>query len=176
MTIDAEIRRVVTTVDQSGKAVVLSDSNSTSKHVTDRNTVLHLLWVTHESPAKTSGTVDRAAIKIGTPPPSNGTIFRIVDFPPTSPEIEAMDLNYMQGHIDGAPKKGRLPRHPLMHRTRSIDYALVLQGEVVMLLDDSEVQLKAGDVLIQQATNHAWVNRSSESCRIAFVLIDAEED
>ena len=62
-----------------------------------------------------------------------------------------------------------------IHRTRSIDYAIVLEGEIDMLLDDSEVHLKAGDVLIQKATNHAWVNRSHTSCRIAFVLIDAIE-
>src|SRR5262249_58980835 len=66
-------------------------------------------------------------------------------------------------------------RHPFMHRTSTSDYAIVLSGEIVMLLDDSEVVLKAGDILIQQATNHAWVNRSNEVCRIAFVLVDARD-
>ena len=60
-----------------------------------------------------------------------------------------------------------------MHRTRTCDYAFVLSGEIDMLLDDSEVHLKTGDILIQQGTNHAWVNRSNEVCRIAFVLVDA---
>ena len=64
-------------------------------------------------------------------------------------------------------------RHATMHRTKSIDYAVVISGEIDMLLDDSEVHLKAGDVLVQQGTNHAWVNRGKENCRIAFVLIDA---
>jgi uncharacterized cupin superfamily protein len=62
-----------------------------------------------------------------------------------------------------------------MHRTRSIDYAVVMEGEIDMLLDDSEVHLAAGDVLVQQATHHAWVNRGTRPCRIAFVLIDAQE-
>jgi uncharacterized cupin superfamily protein len=62
-----------------------------------------------------------------------------------------------------------------MHRTRSVDYAIVLEGEIDMLLDDSEIHLRAGDVLVQQATNHAWINRSSRNCRMAFVLIDAKE-
>ena len=66
-----------------------------------------------------------------------------------------------------------LSRHPNTHRTKSIDYALVLDGEIDMLMDDSEVHLKAGDVLIQQGTNHAWVNNSGKNCRVAFVLIDA---
>ena len=62
-----------------------------------------------------------------------------------------------------------------MHRTRSIDYAIVLSGEIDMLLDDSDVQLKAGDVLVQQGTIHAWINRGKEPCRIAFILIDAKD-
>ena len=75
----------------------------------------------------------------------------------------------------GLDHGGKPARHPFMHRTRSIDYALVLEGEIDMLLDDSEVHLKAGDVLIQLGTNHAWVNNSDKPCRIAFVLIDAKE-
>ena len=66
-------------------------------------------------------------------------------------------------------------RHPGMHRTRSVDYAIVLEGEIDMLLDEGEVHLQAGDVLVQQGTNHAWVNRGAAPCRIAFVLIDAKE-
>jgi uncharacterized cupin superfamily protein len=62
-----------------------------------------------------------------------------------------------------------------MHRTRTIDYAIILAGEIDMLLDDSEVHLKAGDILVQQATNHAWVNRGTTPCRVAFVLIDSDE-
>ena len=67
------------------------------------------------------------------------------------------------------------PRHPMMHRTASIDYAIVLSGEIDMLLDKEEIHLKAGDILVQQATNHAWVNRGTETCRIVFVLIDGKD-
>jgi uncharacterized cupin superfamily protein len=74
-----------------------------------------------------------------------------------------------------APKRGLPPRHPFMHRTRTIDYAIVMQGEIDMLLDDSEIHLKAGDVLVQQGTNHAWVNRGKDICRIAFILIDSKD-
>jgi uncharacterized cupin superfamily protein len=65
-------------------------------------------------------------------------------------------------------------RHMYTHRTRSIDYAIVMDGEIDMLLDDTEVHCKAGDVLVQQGTNHAWVNKSGKPCRICFVLIDSE--
>ena len=108
-----------------------------------------LLWVTDESPANLAGSADRAAREIGIPPPPNGSLFRVVDFPP------------------GA--KGD------MHRTRSIDYAVVLEGEIDMLLEDSVVHLRAGDVLVQRGTAHAWVNRGAANCRIAFVLLDARE-
>jgi mannose-6-phosphate isomerase-like protein (cupin superfamily) len=113
---------------------------------------------------------------IGIAPPSGGSVFRIIDIPPTPPEIEKLPPDYLHKEIgDHAPKNGRPPRHTLMHRTRTVDYAIIMQGEIDMLLDDTEIHLEAGDVLIQQGTNHAWVNRGSEPCRIAFVLIDAKE-
>jgi naringenin degradation protein FdeH len=68
------------------------------------------------------------------------------------------------------------PRDPGMHRTRTLDYAIILTGEIDLLLDDSEVHLRAGDVVIQQATNHAWVNRGETPCAVAFILIDAKDD
>ena len=103
-------------------------------------------------------------------------MFRIIDIPPTPPEIEKLEPDYLHKQIgDHAPRKGLPPRHPLMHRTRTIDYAIIMQGEIEMVMDDTEVHFKAGDVLIQQGTNHAWVNRGTEPCRIAFVLIDSKE-
>jgi mannose-6-phosphate isomerase-like protein (cupin superfamily) len=75
-----------------------------------------------------------------------------------------------------APVAAENPPHPLMHRTKTIDYAIVLSGEIYMVLDDSEVFLQAGDTIIQRGTNHAWSNRSEEPCVIAFVLIDGEFD
>ena len=78
------------------------------------------------------------------------------------------------GTVNEAPTRGLPPRHPLMHRTKTVDYIIVMSGEIDMLLDDSEVHLKAGDVMVQQGTNHAWVNRGTEVCRIAFVLVDAK--
>lgn len=67
------------------------------------------------------------------------------------------------------------PRHPAIHRTRSLDYVIVLEGEITLLLDDGDVVLKAGDVVIQQATNHAWINRGSATCRLGMVFLDAKE-
>ena len=177
MPLGEEVRRVVTTVDENGKAVVLFDGANPHKVVRpNRSVISRLLWVTDETPADMSGTADRAATTIGIAPPQHGSIFRIIDIPPTPPEIEQLEKDYLHKQIgDHAPKRGLPPRHPLMHRTRTIDYAIIMQGEIDMLLDDSEVHLKAGDVLIQQGTNHAWVNRGTEPCRIAFILIDSKE-
>lgn len=142
------VRRVVTGHNASGKAVVLFDSSAPNVKLRASGLVSTLVWVTDESPARMTDNVDRAAREIGIAPLPLGSIFRIVDFP--------------------AGTEGE------MHRTRSIDYAVVLEGEIDMLLDEAVVHLRAGDVLVQQATNHGWVNRGAANCRIAFVLLDAE--
>jgi mannose-6-phosphate isomerase-like protein (cupin superfamily) len=177
MPLSDDIRRVVTTVDAAGTAVVLFDGANPHKIVRpNRSVTSRLVWVTDETPADMSGTKDCAAATVGIAPPAGGSIFRIIDIPPTPPEVDKLDPDYLHRQIgDHAPTRGRPPRHPLMHRTRTIDYAIVMAGEIDMLLDETEIHLKAGDVLIQQGTNHAWVNRGSEPCRIAFVLIDARE-
>ncbi len=169
------IRRVVTGHDKDGKAVVVIDG--TAPNVKERkaaNVVSTLMWVVNETPADISGSADRATADIGVAPPPNGHIFRIVDFLPASGASgegnEAM-LREMGIKNDG----GTPPRHAFTHRTKSIDYALILEGEIDMLLDDSEIHLKAGDVLVQQGTNHAWVNNTDKVCRVAFVLIDGVE-
>ena len=170
-----EVRRVVTALDASGKAVALFDSSVALTSFRSPNPATEM-WITDKSPPDFSWKDDRAKIKVGLTPPKGGTIFRIVDFVPMTAKIEQMDINTMM-KVAGAdaPAKGLPPRHPMMHRTRSVDYAIIMSGEIDMLLDDGEVHLKAGDVVVQQATNHAWVNRGKEVCRIAFILMDSQE-
>ena len=161
-------RRVVTG-HRDGKAVVLYDGPAPNRKLRQASGVVStLLWVTDESPADISGSADRAEREIGVPPPRNGSIFRIVQFPPEGKAMSREAVLKEMG-LSGQAQS----THAGMHRTRSVDYAVVMEGEIDMLLDDSEVHLAAGDVLVQQGTNHAWVNRGSRSCRIAFVLIDA---
>ena len=170
-------RRVVTGHDKDGKAIVLSDGPAPNVKVRQTGITSTLLWATDESPADISGSADRAARESGVAPPKNGSILRIVDFPPVTKEAVALGQAAMHkemGLSHGAAG-GAGARHAFTHRTKSIDYALVLEGEIDMLLDDSEIHLKGGDVLIQQGTNHAWVNSGTKPCRIAFVLIDAEK-
>lgn len=167
------IRRVVTGHDAGGKAIVVIDGIAPNVKVREAQggLVSTLLWVTDECPADISGAADRAERTIGVPPPDRGSVFRMVDFPPVA----------KGGRVDNAAVLREMGLDPgkvsdrsgFMHRTRSIDYAIVVSGEIDMLLDDSEVHLKAGDVMVQQGTSHAWENRGNETCRIAFVLIDA---
>ena len=104
-------------------------------------------------------------------------MIRVVEFPPLDPAAETkMDPNFMMKIVgDHAPARGAPVKHPLMQRTRTVDYAVILSGEIDMMLDDAVVHVKAGDVVIQQATNHAWINRGTQPCRILFVLMDAKQ-
>jgi hypothetical protein len=164
----------VVTGHENGKAVVIGDGLAPNVKVREAagGLVSTLLWMTRETPADISVTIDRADCVIGVAPPPSGSILRIVDFPPLGEGKGQLDNAEIHREMGLAPL-GAPARSAFMHRTKSIDYAIVLSGEIDMLLDDSEVHLRAGDVLVQQGTNHAWENRSGETCRIAFVLIDA---
>jgi quercetin dioxygenase-like cupin family protein len=141
------IRRVVTGHDAKNIAKVLIDGPATNKRSGSAST---LIWCSDSMPVEIStgeGVEDMGGRKLGTPPPPYGTRFTINDIAPGN--------------------------SPVMHRTETLDYAIVLSGEVDLELDDSTTRLKAGDVVIQRGTNHAWANRGTETARIAFVLIDA---
>jgi quercetin dioxygenase-like cupin family protein len=145
------IRRVVTGHDANNVAKAMIDAPATNERRPPSGLVSTLIWCTDRTPCEMPvGTQfeDMGARRIGTPPPPNGTRFAVIDFPP------------------GCPSS--------MHRTETIDYVIVISGEIEMDMDDSTVKLKAGDVMVQRGTNHAWANRSDQPARVAFVLIDAE--
>jgi mannose-6-phosphate isomerase-like protein (cupin superfamily) len=170
------VRRVVTGHDAEGRAIVVIDDVASNTHVRPGvGTASTQLWMTHATPADVSVGGDAVAEKIGITPPKTGSVFRIVEYPPDAQRFksgitneEALKELGAHGGTHGAA------RHPGMHRTESIDYAIILSGEIDMLLDVGEVHLEAGDVVVQQATLHAWANRGSEPCRIAFILIGAD--
>lgn len=168
------VRRVVTGLDDKNHAVVLFDSMMPLKSVAP-GIVATNFWITNSYPPSLMKD-DPAGRPIGTAPPDNGTKFRIVEFAPLDAAAEArLPPEMIAKGITNAPAKGIPVKHPLMHRTRSLDYAMILAGEIDMMLDDTSVHLKPGDVIVQQATNHAWVNHGKEPCRILFVLMDSKE-
>jgi mannose-6-phosphate isomerase-like protein (cupin superfamily) len=173
------IRRVVTGKDATGKAIIMIDSAAANVREREEMGVANtLLWVTDSTPPAVTQTADAGGRKIGVHPPANGTIFRVVEFAPEK-DVRAnyeSRLRLMQemGLAPEGPSREH-PRNPGMHRTRTLDYAVILSGEIDLLVDDAEVHLQAGDVVIQQGTNHAWVNRGAEPCKIAVVLIDGKD-
>jgi len=145
------IRRIVTGHDAGNRAKVLIDAPAANAKHPQPGLVSTMMWCTDGAPAKVPAgeqIEDMGARVIGTAPPARGTRFAVIDFPPGN--------------------------HPHMHRTETVDYVIVIEGEIEMDMDDSTVKLKQGDIMIQRGTNHAWANRSDKRARVAFVLVDAE--
>jgi quercetin dioxygenase-like cupin family protein len=144
-------RRIVTGHDASGRSVVLSDAPVPKSHPLPGMAVFHEIWNTDETPAPLSPAEPREPTErpLITPPGAGGTIIRFVDLQP------------------GAASP--------MHRTQTVDYGIVLDGEVHLVLGDgSATRLQRGDVVVQRGTDHAWENRTDQGARMAFVLVDGE--
>lgn len=168
-----EIRRIVTGHDENGTAVIVRDAIAENVRVRAANGLTStLLWAEDATPGDNSGDIDKADREIGVAPPDSGSVFRIVEFTPDDTSVSNAEMKKELG-LD--PASDGPVRHPGMHKTRSVDYGIVISGEIDMLVDEDEVHLTAGDVVVQRGTNHAWANRGTQPCRIAFVLIDAKE-
>ena len=157
------VRRVVTGLNESGKSTVLLDSEIgnvvDNRDGAERSLELAEVWCTAGSPIDNSGARDQARPRFELLPDEQGSLLRIFEI---APEPE------------GTAKPGTgADRHPGFHTTDTIDYIIVLDGEVFAMLEEGETLLKAGDILVQRGTNHAWSNRSNRSCRMAAVMIDA---
>jgi mannose-6-phosphate isomerase-like protein (cupin superfamily) len=176
------IRRIVTGHDKSGKAIIIADGPTPGVKTTPNRpgVIFHNMWTTKGAPARYDGPEEVTSPDLPLPPPKSGTTLRLIEFPPekqvgTVDEATAKKA-FQEYGADGALQHGggARNRHAFMHRTETVDYAICLKGEMTMLLDDSEVVMRPGDVMIQRGTNHAWVNRGDEYCTMAFVLIDGE--
>lgn len=175
-------RRIVTGHDEDGQAVILSDGPPTRSQLIGGpgGPTFFEVWNTRQTPViidRTSGEPAEDGLVLA--PPKGGTRIRVIDFPPEGEAIrkltesEATEKFGEMGGAEAARSKAGAP-HPLMHRTQTLDYAIVLTGELTMVLDRGETVLRAGDIVIQRGTNHAWANRGSENCRVAFILIDGQ--
>ena len=131
------------------------------------------LWTSEEMPIDNKRSDDRGTRKMRHDPGPNGTIFRIVEIPPEGGQ--AIDPKAAFEHLGSTnkPKAEDSAKHHSMHKTDSVDYLVVISGEMTMLMEDGEVLLKQGDCIVQRGTNHAWVNKSGKPCVIAAILIDA---
>jgi mannose-6-phosphate isomerase-like protein (cupin superfamily) len=172
-----QVRRVVTGHDAAGKSIFIIDGPT--PHVFSRtkgSAIVHELWETQRTPAGNRGNDDAITRGHRLAPPKQGSVFRVIEYPPDSERLAAIAREHALPDDSGraAATDRHNPRHAGFHKTDTIDYAIVLSGEIFAMMDDGEVLLKAGDVLIQRGTNHAWSNRTNEPALVAFVLIDAE--
>ncbi len=182
----APFRRIVTGHDADGRAVILEDAPPPRvvRIGGEMGPLFYEIWNTRETPARidrASGEPAEAGVQLA--PPKNGTRIRVLDIPPEGDEVASLTPEQARAHFAevgaadaSAHARGGGARHAFMHRTETVDYGIVLEGEVVLIMDEGETIARAGDIVIQRGTNHGWANRSDRNCRIVFVLIDGEFD
>lgn len=172
-------RRVVTGHNQDGKAIIASDGPTPIVRYAPLRPGYSSseVWATYSAPA----IIDRPGEATERPhsiePPHNGTVCRVIEFGPESSWIGNVDADRAKAVFGslGSPDATtgiEKPPHPLMHRTKTVDYGIVLSGEIYLVVDKGETLLMPGDIVVQCGTNHAWSNRSDKPCRMAFILID----
>lgn len=179
-----QVRRIVTGHDAKGRSIVTEDRMAPSVHTNPKRVgyVLTQLWATDETPAHVGNEADPTSRPLKLEPPANGSVVRIITFGPEGDWIDQLSTDDTKqawgalGTATASTNRSGKARHPFMHRTQSVDYALVLDGEITLVLDEDEVLMKAGDFLVERGTNHAWANRSGKPCRMLFVLIDGRFD
>lgn len=177
------IHRVVTGHDSAGRAIIAANGPLATVVEIEAipGTIFHEVWRTEGAPAPVDNGSDPTVGTLMLPPPKHGTCMRFVDIPPDDEAFLAHGAAKMKeaftqvGDAAVSTVKEDSP-HPLMHRTESIDYGVVIEGEMTLVLDDSEVLLKPGSVVVQRGTNHAWANRSGKLCRMLFILVDGTYD
>lgn len=170
-----KIRRVVTGHNDAGKSVFIIDGDVQAVKEMDSMPGLALsdVWQTTGSPADNSGNADAADRPVVLEPPANGTIFRVVEFPPDSAWRDLADASTAFDSIGAGHASDSGSDDPMMHKTSTIDYLIVLKGEIWAILDEDEVCLKQGDVMVQRGTNHSWSVRTDEPCLLAAILVNA---
>ena len=166
-----DVRRVVTGHDAQGHSVFIMDGPPPTASPGRHGSFVTEIWETRGAPASNAGDEDPTLHARRLPPPPLGSLFRIVDYAPDSVRAAA-DNAHADASGDAALYQTGA-RHFGFHRTDSVDYAIVLSGEIWALMDQGETLLRAGDVLVQRGTSHAWSNRSDQPARVAFILIDA---
>ena len=179
------VRRVVTGHDAEGRAIIQEDATvpRVQRIGGEIGPLFHEVWNTVATPAPidaASGEPPEEGIVLA--PPKHGTRIRVLDIPPEGDGVRGMTPEQAKAHFAeigaGAASNAARPgaKHALMHRTETIDYGIVLEGELVLIMDEGETTVRAGDIVIQRGTNHGWANRSDQNCRIAFILIDGKFD
>lgn len=172
------VRRIVTGHNEAGRSCIVEDGPPPVVAESPAIPGLRLMnvWATGKTPDDVHAP-DRIKEHGTLHPPAGGTVIRVMDIPPEPDTRAGLDEMYAKVAASGMfPDMGEIPsdrtRHPGMHTTHSVDYAIILSGEMYAILEEEETLMKAGDILVQRGTNHAWSNRSGDICRVCFVLVD----
>jgi len=172
-----DCRRVVTGHDSSGKSVIVIDGPPARVFGTDTRGLAEI-WNTDGTPVRTQDATDRANIDVVLSPVANGSKFRFFAVAPEDPNLSDEEREARVAErfaaMGAAHERPDTRRHPAMHRTGTVDYIILLSGNVTLLLDGDERELKPFDVVVQRGTNHAWINTGTEPALLAAVLIDAD--
>ena len=177
----ANFRRIVTGHDAQGRAIIQQDGPPPRVQQIggEHGPMFYEVWNTRATPApidRASGEPPEEGIILA--PPGNGTRIRVLDIPPEGDNLKDLTPEDARAHFaeigagDASSHAAEGSRHAFMHRTETVDYGIVLDGELVLIMDEGETTVRAGDIVIQRGTNHGWANRSDRNCRIAFILID----
>lgn len=177
------VRRIVTIDDSEGKSLAIVDGPSpdVSRDPARPGFFSTRIWMTHASPVPIGDYRDAVAqYPPSLEPPRHGSVCRILTLPPEAGFIGKIGRSEVEAFFraTGSPQASTYTKsapHPYMQKTRTLDFCLILEGEVTLVLDTEEVHLKAGDTVIQRGTNHAWSNRADRPCRIAISSHDAKE-
>jgi mannose-6-phosphate isomerase-like protein (cupin superfamily) len=174
------VRRIVTIDDAEGKSVAIADGPSPDVRDDPARPGFSSarMWVADASPPQIGEYRDTVLRPHAIEPPSGGSVCRVVTFPPDDVFRGKVGVREVEAffHSMGSPQASTYsPKapHPYMQKTRTLDFCVVLEGDITLVLDTAEVHLKAGDTVVQRGTNHAWSNRSALPCRIAFSSHDA---
>ena len=170
------VRRVLTGHDADGKSILLSDglAPNVKEMASMPGLALTDLWETSGAPASNAGAADAATRPVRLEPPKNGTLLRIVEFPPDSRWRSSANGREAFKSIGAGHAQDRASSDPMMHRTGTVDYIIVLKGEIHAIMEKGETLLRAGDILVQRGTNHSWSVRGNEPCIVAAVLVNAK--
>lgn len=170
------VRRVLTGHDAEGRSTFIADGEAPNvkEMASMPGLALTDLWETTGAPASNEGGKDAAARPVRLEPPKNGTILRIVEFPPDSAWRDKADAKAAFKSIGAGHAKDKASSDPMMHKTHTVDYIIVLKGEIYAIMETGEKLLRAGDILVQRGTNHSWSVRGNEPCIVAAVLVSAK--
>jgi len=171
-----KVRRVISGHDSNGRSIIISDALAPNikEMASMPGLALTDLWETVGAPASNEGCEDAVTRPVRLEPPAGGTILRIVEFPPDGQWRKIADAGEAFKSIGAGHAQDRRSGDPMMHKTSTVDYLVVLRGEIYAILDTCETLLRPGDVFIQRGTNHSWSVRGNEPCIIAAVLVNAK--